>query len=472
PVSRRMPDTIARMWRTASTMLPEPASPFVRIIAAPSPIRRSASPRSRQPHTNGTRKPNLSMWKCSSAGVRTSDSSMKSMPSASRICASTKCPMRAFAMTGMVTAFWISWILRTGDMRATPPSLRMSDGTRSSAITDAAPASSAIFACSALVTSMMTPPLSISASPMCLRSAILSPFASAMRAPFIFAVGAPSQGANYHFTARLGRLHSGLPRARRAAARTAIRPAARTAARRSGVEYARSISSYQRCGDSLGGMPRGPLASRAYRGPHPSPSLADLARRHRRKRQPERPLAAAVDPKRRPRSVGHATLERARKQRAGVQTSGQRHQQRKATFRLGPRDVLGHPPLQRRDERIAAPPILPRDTRHVAVEQSPLTEAVDGGLQKRARVQIGQLLGGAEPLGQRRGRHEPAEAQARKQHFRERTDVDDDAIPIQRLQRGGRPLAVVQAAVEAVFDDGHLVSRRDRQQPRRDVAAD
>src|SRR5215470_16461206 len=285
--------------------------------------------------------------------------------------------MRAFAITGMVTAFWISWILRTGDMRATPPSLRMSDGTRSSAITDAAPASSAILACSALVTSMMTPPLSISASPMCLRSAILSPFASAMRAPFIFAVGAPSQGANYHFTARLGRLH--------------------TAARWSGVEYASSISSYQRCGDSLDGMRRGTLAFRAYHVAQPSHSLVDLARRHRRKRQPERPLAAAVDPKRRPRSVGHATLERPRKQRAGVQTNGQRHQQRKATFRLGPGDVLGHPPLQRRDERIAAPPILPRDTRHVAVEQSPLTEAVDGGLQQRARVQIGQLLGGAEP---------------------------------------------------------------------------
>ena len=50
-------------------------------------------------------------------------------------------------------------------MRATPPSLRMSDGTRSSAITADAPASSAILACSALVTSMMTPPFNISASP-------------------------------------------------------------------------------------------------------------------------------------------------------------------------------------------------------------------------------------------------------------------------------------------------------------------
>ena len=50
-------------------------------------------------------------------------------------------------------------------MRATPPSARMSAGTRSSAITAAAPASSAIFAWSAVTTSMITPPLSISARP-------------------------------------------------------------------------------------------------------------------------------------------------------------------------------------------------------------------------------------------------------------------------------------------------------------------
>jgi hypothetical protein len=50
-------------------------------------------------------------------------------------------------------------------MRATPPSERMSAGTRSSAITAAAPADSATRAWSALTTSMITPPLSISARP-------------------------------------------------------------------------------------------------------------------------------------------------------------------------------------------------------------------------------------------------------------------------------------------------------------------
>src|SRR6187551_161058 len=50
-------------------------------------------------------------------------------------------------------------------MRATPPSRRMSAGTRSSAITAQAPAASAIPACSGVTTSMITPPLSISARP-------------------------------------------------------------------------------------------------------------------------------------------------------------------------------------------------------------------------------------------------------------------------------------------------------------------
>src|SRR5215831_18883817 len=65
----------------------------------------------------------------------------------------------------MVTDSWISRILSGSAIRATPPSLRMSAGTRSSAITATAPASSAIRACSASVTSMITPPLSISARP-------------------------------------------------------------------------------------------------------------------------------------------------------------------------------------------------------------------------------------------------------------------------------------------------------------------
>src|SRR5215217_3251966 len=91
--------------------------------------------------------------------------------------------MRHFAITGIVTASWISRILSGSAMRATPPSRRMSAGTRSSAITATAPASSAIRACSAVVTSMITPPLSISARPLLIRIVPVSAIAVILATP-------------------------------------------------------------------------------------------------------------------------------------------------------------------------------------------------------------------------------------------------------------------------------------------------
>src|SRR3954470_4546063 len=81
--------------------------------------------------------------------------------------------MRHLAMTGMDTAAIISRIFLGEAMRATPPSARICAGTRSRAITETAPAFSAITACSALVTSIMTPPLSISARPVLRRRDVL-----------------------------------------------------------------------------------------------------------------------------------------------------------------------------------------------------------------------------------------------------------------------------------------------------------
>ena len=73
--------------------------------------------------------------------------------------------MRALAMTGIETASMMLSIMSGSLIRETPPWARMSAGTRSRAMTATAPASSAILACSAVTTSMMTPPLSISAMP-------------------------------------------------------------------------------------------------------------------------------------------------------------------------------------------------------------------------------------------------------------------------------------------------------------------
>src|SRR5271165_3004276 len=73
--------------------------------------------------------------------------------------------MRHLAITGIDTVAMISRIFLGEAIRATPPSARICAGTRSRAITATAPAFSAMDACSALVTSMTTPPLSISARP-------------------------------------------------------------------------------------------------------------------------------------------------------------------------------------------------------------------------------------------------------------------------------------------------------------------
>lgn len=77
-------------------------------------------------------------------------------------------------MTGMETALMMPSIMSGSDIRATPPSLRISAGTRSRAMTATAPASSAIFASSGVTTSMITPPLSCSAIPRLTRAVPVS----------------------------------------------------------------------------------------------------------------------------------------------------------------------------------------------------------------------------------------------------------------------------------------------------------
>src|SRR5262245_9675805 len=308
-------------------------------------------------------------------------------------------------MTGMVTDFWISLILLTGDIRATPPSRRISEGTRSSAMTAAAPASSAIFACSWLVTSMMTPPLSISASPMCLRSAMRSPFSSDMCGLLL---------ALYHWNRR------------------ALHP----------IPVAE------------------PAARGFYRLGQPPDTLIDPAGRHRRERQPQGLPATAVHEERRTGGERDAALDRLRQERTCVHSGRQRDQQREAAVRLGPGDLGRHAPPQRRQQERATARVLRGDAGRVAVEELALAEPVHRRLDEGTRVQVGQLLGSLEPLEDGTGPDEPAQAQAREQDLRERADVDDDSAAVDRFERQGRRATVVEAAVEPVLYDRHLMAGR------------
>ena len=92
--------------------------------------------------------------------------------------------MRHFAITGIETVAMISRIFFGEAIRATPPSARICAGTRSSAMTATAPDFSAMTACSEVVTSMMTPPLSISARPVFRRRLVELPLFWDMRDTF------------------------------------------------------------------------------------------------------------------------------------------------------------------------------------------------------------------------------------------------------------------------------------------------
>ena len=122
---------------------------------------------------------------------------------------------------------------------------------------------------------------------------------------------------------------------------------------------------------------------------------------------------------------------------------------------------------ERLEERGAAAVVLPGDPRDVAVQQAPLAEPVHGRLDERARPEIGELLGRAEPLHDGRRRHEPPEPEPREEDLGERADVEDEPVPVQRAKRKRPPVAVVEAAVEAVLDDRDMVPRRDVQHPPR-----
>src|SRR5580692_11164256 len=116
--------------------------------------------------------------------------------------------MRHFAITGIETSAMISRIFLGEAMRATPPSARICAGTRSSAITATAPAFSAIEACWALVTSIITPPFSISARPVFRRRLVGLPLFWDMCGLFSgYGVGLRLSGLRRscsYFTARCG----------------------------------------------------------------------------------------------------------------------------------------------------------------------------------------------------------------------------------------------------------------------------
>src|SRR5271157_2935812 len=374
-------------------MFPLPASPLVRIMAAPSEIRRSASPRSRAPHTNGERKACLSTWCSSSAGVSTSLSSMKSTPNVSSTRASTKWPMRTFAITGIDTARWMPSITWIEHMRATPPSLRMSAGTRSSAITAAAPACSASLACSGLVTSMMTPPFSISARP-----TLISNDWAVVRCPFPFSCTfPPSRIPCAELSSHRARSRPRLSRvpfpSRWQDSRRSMPPAAPPAG---GVP--RSVTlllSSLRAGldDALvkaGRSARAQSLSNHLRQlPHTAADLLLLRERDGEAQPVRRP---AIVTKLEARREDHACAHRVRQKVPGIDPARQFHPNLMPPFGRGPARALGHLGGKGFYERVPPTQKRPAHPSEMAVVGAAFHEVRKSGLEHERAAQVGRLL--------------------------------------------------------------------------------
>src|SRR5206468_6478405 len=220
----------------------------------------------------------------------------------------------------------------------------------------------------------LTPPLSISARPMCFLSAILSSSSSAMSTPPLFF-------ALHHWN--------------------------------SGFEPAPAS---------------GPAPRRLDRLAEPPDSLVDPPGRHGRKRQPQRARAGAVHEERRARRERDAVLDGRRQELRGVEPGRQREEKRESPLWLRPRHLGRHAAPEGREQERAPPRVFARHPRRVAVEEPPLAEPVDRRLDERARVEVGELLGRLEPLEDRPGADDPPEAQPREEDLREGADVEDDTV--------------------------------------------
>src|SRR3990172_8274784 len=405
-VSLRMSPLIRRRWRTASTMFPEPASPLVRMSAAPSPMRRRASPRSRQPQTNGTRNACLSTWFSSSAGVSTSLSSMKSTFISWRIWASTKCPMRTLAITGMLTVCWISRILSTADIRATPPCLRMSEGTRSSAMTATAPASSAILACSALVTSMMAPPFSISASP------VLS-----FKLVSVMTFLPPLD------------MQRGLAR-KRSSPPVVVRFLSVTREDRS----------------------------------QPFDPFRDAPQRHSRNREPQVEIAVAAGEEVRAGSEEDAGPGALLEKRVRRERLGKSDPEGIASFWPGPRDVRGKEALEAPGQLPTLVSIDRGEPFQVPVVVTFAAELEHRRLEQETGVVVGDELGPAEHRDHPRRRDDEAQSQPGKETLGERADMEDRAALVERFQRREGVAVETELGVEIVFHHWSSVARGEIQE--------
>src|ERR1035437_33229 len=319
--------------------------------------------------------------------------------------ASMKWPMRALAMTGMWTVRMISSILPMLAMRATPPSLRISAGTRSSAITAQAPASSAILAWSALVTSMMTPPLSISARPTFNRNCSL-------------------ENSNIVFSLKISGWQAEPP----APPKRTLHHRARGLVVPGGAFHLARDNSSQNC-----------------------QAAPDLVRSEARKTQPQ---CSRLEPGYRKVPAGqisHTFLLRPRQKLARIQGLGQPHPHVHSA--LGPCPARGRPQGPAAGAQGCRQPLGAglEHARAVGLEASGLRELEQHRLGKLVGMQIGGLLGLAQAVDEGLRPHHPAHPQPRETHLGKAAEQHGAAVLVQLLEGRQRLAFIAELTIGVVF---------------------
>src|SRR5262249_17810470 len=281
---------------------------------------------------------------------------------------------------------------------------------------------SAMRACSAETTSMMTPPFSISARPTLVFGVDLS---------IVTLHSARAGGARRIAAAGQARNNLLAPRAARAAFR---------------------LSDSSHAGHGVGRAGVAALAEGREGAPQAARSLDEPLGRLAAEGEADAALAPLLDHVERARMDDDAPSLRLLEDRARVERRRQRHPERDAVLGAAPaeraRQVAAEPLLQ----RVAAAPVLGERAAEVRGQVAALQELGERLLQELRAAEVDGVLERDQARPERGRRDDEADAQRRDEPLREGADVDD--VAVERAHRGRRRAPVhVEVGDIVVLDE-------------------
>ena len=139
--------------------------------------------------------------------------------------------------------------------------------------------------------------------------------------------------------------------------------------------------------------------------------------------------------------------------------------------RLGPGRPAGKCSAQRRDHRVAPPPVDLGEALDVLAPAAFGEVLADEVLGQGRGAEVGGLLAEHDLLHHRRRRDRPAEPDPGREDLREGADVDDEVAAVELVERRQRLAAEAQQPVGVVLDHEHLPRAGELDQPPPPLAA-